>query len=183
MSRNLEITEFEISTSQHAPSIMFHVAEQPTVETDCICKADSDASSDLNVVNESTVLGASYILRSPKSSINTHHPPISPMLSPSQPAMFEKSPKLTPLKKSPHIKPLRGLEWSARMIGLGEPDHGDSSGDEDEFNGIGKGHAVAGTATLEEHLLMRALEKDFATLVILQVGVRIGFSSSRFGST
>ncbi len=68
---------------------------------------------------------------------------------------------------------MRALEWSSRVIGLNDPERGESSGDEDEASGWnGAGHAVAGTATLEEHLLMRALEKDFATLVILQARPR-----------
>eukprot|EP00291_Cryptomonas_curvata_P000268 CAMPEP_0172195768 /NCGR_PEP_ID=MMETSP1050-20130122/26407_1 /TAXON_ID=233186 /ORGANISM="Cryptomonas curvata, Strain CCAP979/52" /LENGTH=203 /DNA_ID=CAMNT_0012871899 /DNA_START=1 /DNA_END=609 /DNA_ORIENTATION=- len=104
-------------------------------------------------VDEENVLRTSHTLRSPKTSITHHSPPVSPSLNPSHPK-FEKS---------PHIQPMRALEWSARVIGLNDPERGESSGDEDEVSGWnGAGHAVAGTATLEEHLLMRALEKDFA---------------------
>ena len=51
-------------------------------------------------------------------------------------------------------------------------DHSDGSNSDEDDAAVGgavQGHAVTGTATLEEHLLIRALEKDFATLIILQV--------------
>jgi hypothetical protein len=111
-------------------------------------------------VDEENVLKTSYTLRSPKPSTVQYAPPDSPNLNPAH----------QKVDKSPGIQPLRALEWSARVIRLNDPERGESSGDEDDVSSWnGTGHAVAGTATLEEHLLMRALEKDFATLVILQV--------------
>ena len=82
-----------------------------------------------------------------------------------------RSPKVEPLPRPP-VSPGEGaltarfsLDWSRA---------GDASGDsadeaEAQERRRGGGHAVAGTATLEEHLLIRALERDFAPLVILQV--------------
>jgi hypothetical protein len=161
MSWSQDIKEFEISSDP----IIFH----ESVERGSAGNSASNSLQDLIAVDEENILETSHSLRTPKPATNKY-PPISPTLIPSQPPRIEKSPPILPMKKTPKITPLRGLEWSARMIGLGDPDpdHGDSSGDEDDAVEIGKGHAVAGTATLEEHLLMRALEKDIATLVILQ---------------
>ena len=39
----------------------------------------------------------------------------------------------------------------------------------DEIDGNTQAHAVAGTATLAEHLLIRSLEKDFAKLLVLEI--------------
>jgi hypothetical protein len=196
-SRDHEMAELEISTAQYATALKtetdfsvgsgvaqsgreFNFAAEPSLETRDDINQQLDADEPVTVesfrrgsegsrinlgkdyvvaVDEKNVLETSHTLRVPKPSIVQHLPSELPALNPSH-QKFEKSPL---------IQPLRALEWSARVIGLNDTERGESSGDEDEASGWnGAGHAVAGTATLEEHLLMRALEKDFATLVILQ---------------